>query len=231
MLDLRADGSFTYAPAEGWAGDDTFTYTASDGAWTSGPTTVTVTTRDPNAPNVDVEDVPRGWVNTPVTVTLKAEDDTQVRQIDYRRRSAHRWILYTGPFTVSAEGATTYEHRALDVFANVSRAGTLTVKVDTRRPVPRIPQPATVTRGRTAAIRYLVADPRPGSPRAAVEISVTGRGREQMHFILRGRPVGKLLSCKFPCNLPRGRYSVLVTATDAAGNLARRPARSTLTVR
>ena len=57
-LALDPDGSFSYTPADGWAGDDTFTYTATDGQWTSGVTTVTVTTRDPNAPNVAAEDVP-----------------------------------------------------------------------------------------------------------------------------------------------------------------------------
>lgn len=230
-LDLRANGSFTYAPEAGWAGDDTFTYRASDGSWTSDPTAVTVTTRDPNAPNVAAEDVPRGWVNSPVTVTLAASDDTQVRQVDYRRHAVRRWNTYNKPFTVSAQGATRYDLRAVDVFGNASRTGSLTVKVDTKAPVPRIPHPVTVARGRTAFIKYLIADRRPGSPRADVEVRVQGRGQKPATMILRGRPVGKLLTCRYRCTLSRGRYTILVTAVDAAGNLAKKPARSTLTVK
>ncbi|GAB4280468.1 MAG: hypothetical protein Kow0092_36100 [Deferrisomatales bacterium] len=37
------DGSFTYRPAPGFAGDDTFTYQAHDGAASSAPATVTIT--------------------------------------------------------------------------------------------------------------------------------------------------------------------------------------------
>lgn len=230
-LDLHADGSLTYTPDAGWAGDDTFTYRAGDGTWTSDPTTVTVTTRDPNAPDVAAEDVPRGWVNSPVTVTLEASDDTQVRQVDYRRHAARRWSTYNEPFTVSEQGATRYDLRAVDVFGNASRTGSLTVKVDTRAPVPKIPHPITVARGRTALIKYLIDDRRPGSPRADVQIRVQGHGQEPPIMMLPGRPVGKLLTCKYWCRLPRGRYTLLVTAVDAAGNLAKKPARSTLTVR
>jgi len=42
-LQLSADGSFTYAPAAGFSGVDTFTYTASDGVASSAPATVTIT--------------------------------------------------------------------------------------------------------------------------------------------------------------------------------------------
>ena len=232
-LDLHADGSFTYTPAQDWAGDDTFTYTASDGTWTSDVTTVTVTTRDPNAPNVSAQDVPTGWVDTPVTVTLSASDDTKVREIDYRRHRAKpvAWTTYDKPFTVTAQGATAYQLRALDVFGNASRTGTVTVKVDTRLPVPKVPKPCTVVRGRTAAIQYLIADPRPGSPTANVQIRVLRSGKEKTNFMLPGRAVGKLLTHRFRCTLPRGRYTLLITAIDTAGNAAARPAKSTLTVR
>jgi CSLREA domain-containing protein len=41
-LTLSADGSFTFTPAAGFAGDATFTYVASDGIDTSAPTLVTI---------------------------------------------------------------------------------------------------------------------------------------------------------------------------------------------
>jgi VCBS repeat-containing protein len=42
-LDLQPDGSFTYTPDAAFSGNDTFTYTASDGVLTSAATTVTIT--------------------------------------------------------------------------------------------------------------------------------------------------------------------------------------------
>ncbi len=48
-LDFHADGSFTYAPSEDFIGDDTFIYTASDGAVSPDDVTVTIHVVDPNA--------------------------------------------------------------------------------------------------------------------------------------------------------------------------------------
>jgi hypothetical protein len=146
-------------------------------------------------------------------------------------RRWNRWSSYSKPFTVSEQGATSYDVRALDVFGNVSRAGAVTVKLDTRTPVPRIPHPVEVTRGGVALIKYLIADPRPGGPRADVEIRVQRGGEKNATMILHGRPVGRLLTFKYRCTLPRGRYRLLVTAVDAAGNTAAKPATSTLTVK
>src|SRR5205085_2141311 len=50
-FNLNVDGSFTYTPANGFLGADSFTYRASDGQLTSGLTTVTITVTDtPLAP-------------------------------------------------------------------------------------------------------------------------------------------------------------------------------------
>ena len=43
VLDLHADGSYTYTPAAGWSGPDTFTYSATDASGTTTTATVTVT--------------------------------------------------------------------------------------------------------------------------------------------------------------------------------------------
>jgi subtilisin-like proprotein convertase family protein len=42
-VEMGADGSFTYVPDDGFSGEDTFTYTATDGAVTAAPTTVEIT--------------------------------------------------------------------------------------------------------------------------------------------------------------------------------------------
>jgi len=49
LVTLDADGSFTYTPSAGFAGIDSFSYSATDGTDTSSPATVTITVTDPNA--------------------------------------------------------------------------------------------------------------------------------------------------------------------------------------
>jgi VCBS repeat-containing protein len=53
---LKTDGSFTYTPDRDYAGTDTFTYTASDGAGVSGTATVTITVDAVNDPPVARDD-------------------------------------------------------------------------------------------------------------------------------------------------------------------------------
>jgi PKD repeat protein/flagellar hook assembly protein FlgD len=67
-LALAADGSFRYTPTADFAGDDSFTYVASDGALTSAPVTVQVTV----AP---VDDPPAG---APDTFTVAAGETLAV---------------------------------------------------------------------------------------------------------------------------------------------------------
>jgi serine protease AprX len=64
-LTLSSDGTFTYLPDENFFGEDTFTYTLSDGDLTDGSATVTITVNavnDPPVPSLDAastdEDVP-----------------------------------------------------------------------------------------------------------------------------------------------------------------------------
>jgi len=117
------------------------------------------------------------------------------------------------------------------VYGN-SATRAFTVRVDTKRPTPRAPTAATVTRGRTATLKYKIADARPGSPSATVTIRVRdARNREKWRVILRNKPVNKLLRYAFRCSLPRGTYRFLVTATDAAGNRGTKPASNKLVVR
>ncbi len=51
-LSLNADGSFTYTPANGFTGSDSFTYTVSNDTDTSQPGTVDITVTEPNLPPV-----------------------------------------------------------------------------------------------------------------------------------------------------------------------------------
>ncbi len=56
-LTLNANGSFTYTPAAGYTGPDSFTYTANDGSLASAPATVNLTVRpSPKVQSVVVND-------------------------------------------------------------------------------------------------------------------------------------------------------------------------------
>ncbi|MFN8017205.1 MAG: Ig-like domain-containing protein [Acidimicrobiales bacterium] len=52
-LSISSDGSFTYAPASGYTGSDSFTYRANDGQLSSTPGTVTITVLTPTYAYVD----------------------------------------------------------------------------------------------------------------------------------------------------------------------------------
>ena len=68
-VSLNADGSFTYTPASGFSGADTFTYTATNGAG-SDTATVTITVMaPPNRPPVARDDTFTTPQDTPLTIT------------------------------------------------------------------------------------------------------------------------------------------------------------------
>jgi hypothetical protein len=73
-----------------------------------------------------------GWSKGPVTVTLQAIDDSSSGvTIEYNLGSG--WQTYTGPFTISGDGTTTYSYRASDS-VNTSTPVTVTVTIDSTPP-------------------------------------------------------------------------------------------------
>src|SRR5205807_1685937 len=76
-LTLNADGSFDYTPANGFAGDDTFTYKANDGTSDSNVATVTIHVGIPAPPTATDKNAtttagsPNG---APVTTDVMAGD-------------------------------------------------------------------------------------------------------------------------------------------------------------
>ncbi len=85
---------------------------------------------DTIAPTTAVSGVPSGWSETPVTVTLTADDaGSGVASTEYRLQGAAGWTTYAAPFSVSAQGSSTYEYRSPDVAGNVESTQTFTVRV------------------------------------------------------------------------------------------------------
>ena len=91
--------------------------------------------------------------------------------------------------------------------------------IDTSAPRPVASWAATAARGKTAGLRYLIADRRPGSPSATVTIRVrTLAGRLVRKLVERDVTVNRRLVATFTCRLARGHYRFSVYASDAAGN-------------
>ncbi len=70
VLDLEADGSFTYIPAEDFFGTVTFTYVADDGIEQSAETTVTITVKPVDDPTVALSQSVTIDEDTPVAIHL-----------------------------------------------------------------------------------------------------------------------------------------------------------------
>ncbi len=81
-LALNADGSFTYTPAAGFSGTDSFTYRAGDGSGVSDVATVTLTVNPANQPGATVELDPLAPGGFMLVVRGTSQDD----HIDVRRR-------------------------------------------------------------------------------------------------------------------------------------------------
>ena len=74
-LTLSADGSFSYTPAAGYNGPDTFTYRTSDGAVDTNPASVSLTvTAGNDPPTATVEGPSTATVGMPVTLKVGAVD-------------------------------------------------------------------------------------------------------------------------------------------------------------
>ena len=70
-LSLSPNGSFTYTPASGYSGADSFTYRANDGTSNSNTATVTITVTAVNRPPVAANDSYSTPKNTPLGVPAK----------------------------------------------------------------------------------------------------------------------------------------------------------------
>jgi Bacterial Ig domain len=137
---LNADGTVTYTPNAGFLGFDTFTYTANDGTADSNVATVTVEVR--NTPPVAADDAASTFKNTPVSLSVLANDT----DADGDTLTA---VLVAGPshgtLTLSAggiaaytptagfSGTDTFTYRAFDG-TDYSNVATVTIEVINRPP-------------------------------------------------------------------------------------------------
>ena len=169
---------------------------------------------DPNRPRTTFEFSGTagsgGWYRGPVVVTLNATADPStegIRSIDY---SVDRGPLqrYSGPFTISAEGATQLWARATTVSGTVeSPAASAVVRIDTSLPALSIasPQPRDYLHTDVVTVGLSASD------------VTSGLSTGSPSAMLDGAPVVNGQSFA-PLAVALGSHTVTASATDVAGN-------------
>jgi outer membrane protein assembly factor BamB len=183
------------------------------------------------------------WYNRPMTVTLTATDNVGgagVASITYALDGAapQTVLVATTKVTVPASGSANGPHRLVfhasdrAIPVNVEQDRTLTVNLDTVKPITMALAPAAVRRYARATLRYRVNDALPNGGKAHVTIKVKTLSNKTVKTVNLGlRAVNRSLGCTFRCTLARKTYRFFVYATDAAGNKQARVGSNKLSVK
>jgi hypothetical protein len=244
---LFADGRFTYTPAAGFAGTDTFTYRANDGIWggdgstpmsaNSDPATVTITVVDVTPPLVTLTvPAPTGsggyFKTSPVGVGIVATDPSTVISIACTDNGSPIAVggltgmgttTAGGSLSVGGEGTHNLVCLATDGLGNGPGAApgstnTGTVKIDTVPPV------TTFTSGPSEGAELAYGAGLGASASVTFAFSTVdpnpGSGVASIQCQL---DTGAFSACTSPrtiSGLSLGAHTFSVRATDVAGNVA-----------
>ena len=187
--------------------------------------------------------VDRAWYNHALLVPLTATPGTNaVASLSYTCDGAMQQVSGTtaeAPIPVDArthanDGGHVLTFCATDTLGLASSVGTLTVNIDTRKPATKAPYRASATRGRTATLRFGIADAKPNGGNATVTIKVKNSAGKIVKTL---GPAAKKLSpsLTWRFTVPRswraGTYRFFVYAKDRAGNAQANVASNRLTVK
>jgi VCBS repeat-containing protein len=170
-LSLAADGSFTYTPAAGSFGYDSFTYRASDGTADSNLATVTLYVKRTNVAPVVVDDTytvaENGELVVPASSGVLANDsdadhDPLIAFGGYDALHGGAGLDYDGSFVYDPEpdyhGPDTFTYVAFDGF-DVSAVATVHVQVDAAPSVAVGTAGTCLSDGRSASLSLALSDP------------------------------------------------------------------------
>ena len=139
----------------------------------------------------------------------------------------------TAKDTPLAAGTHTLKYWAQDVNGNVEAQHVVAFEIvaDSVRPTTSASK-ATVVRGRTATLKYKVADADPTKGTATVWIKIkNSRGKTAKTISAGSVTVNESLKATFRCKLAKGTYKYYVYATDASGNWESKAGSAKLTVK
>ena len=171
------------------------------------------------------------WTNAAPLIKLQAFDGgSGVALTQYRRQGDTSWTTYVLPFQITAQGETAWEYRSVDVVGNAETPHSLDVRYDSQAPATVVFAASGKTR-KTVALRYRINDASPGCGSGTAIIRIY-QGRKLRKTLKRVTcPTNVKMTRRWRCSLPAGRYTVKVSARDAAGNVQSRVGRARLTVR
>lgn len=222
--DLNADGRPDLALADRWNGLVVYLHTATGDA--VAPTCLARLSGSQGF---------GGWYTSAVQVSLEAQDEpggSGIQSLFYRFGGGE-WVVYAGPLSVSSEGTTPISFYAIDAAGNASAEQQVEVNVDTHAPSLRL-VPADNTlwppAGQTVEMRVEAAGFDAMSGVASLHLSVKDEyGLVEPEMEVTGSLVAVPLVASRSSADKDGRvYTLVLTGTDAAGNVAQ--VTSTVTV-
>ena len=114
---------------------------------------------DQQAP-VTSSNIPAGWQNANVSVSLTATDESAISGTYYSVDGSPPSVPYTSQFVVSTEGTTTVKYFSVDIWGNVETERTEQVRVDNTAPITTSNVQSSYTT--TATINLSASDPLSG---------------------------------------------------------------------
>jgi len=164
---------------------------------------------------------------TKVTLNLAASDSgSGMGEMRFSNEGGawSEWVPYAATKTwylVAGDGIKTVQAQFRDKVGNATATVSDTIVLDTVKPTTQAPSRATVTRGKTATLKYKVTDAVPNGGSATVTIKIKTLGGTTVKTLSLGKKnvnTATALSAKFVCKLAKKTYKFYVYATDTAGN-------------
>ena len=181
--------------------------------------------------------VDNGWYTAGLTLNLSATDNaggSGVASITYTLDGGAPVTVNgsTAQVPVTGDGTHTVTYRATDsaTTANTEALKTITVHIDSVKPVAAVLAKATVKKGAKATIKYQVVDT-PATGNAVTTIKIKNKTGKVVKTLKSTKPVGAAQSVKFTCKLAKGVYKVTAQARDTAGNVSVASVAKKLTVK
>jgi endoglucanase len=164
---------------------------------------VTTATINPSEPNGS------GWYTSDVTVSLTVYDNLSgVAKTEYSMDGGTVWHTYTAPVTFSQDGTYSVSYRSMDKSGNVEVAKTIGFKLDSTGPeitVTGVENGGTFNDSLDVTPVITLNDSLSGVDAGKTTVTLDGKGLQQGTAI----PL---------YTLPLGSHTLIVTASDLAGN-------------
>jgi hypothetical protein len=182
---------------------------------------------DSVAPTTTVQGADADWHKTPVTLFFTGSDSESGVAYTEWSLDGTNWTK-GNQAVVSTNGVDTVSYRSVDNVGNVEATKTVTVDIATTPPVCKAYN-ATVKVGKTATLKYMVTAV---TATADVKIQIkNSHGTTVRMYLLGSKGTKATMSYKVKTGLKAGKYHIVVSAVDQAGNIQSVKGLATLTVK